>query len=157
MNRLGRQPSTGTGRDWSRTPAAMFACAVLGLASISGLAWSWNRDLRQMGSESAPARSVAALAGASMPARPSEPHRPSRADAIKRIDVNAADLAELDLLPGVGPAIGQRIIDDRRANGPFATIDDLQRVSGIGPRTIEKIRPLAVVGDSAPSPLGSGG
>lgn len=67
-------------------------------------------------------------------------------DATKHIDVNTASLAELDLLPGIGPALGRRIIDYRQKHGPFETVEALQRVSGIGPKTLEKIRPLVVVG-----------
>lgn len=61
------------------------------------------------------------------------------------VDLNTAGVAELDALPGVGPAIAQRIVDHRDLNGPFASVDDLEQVSGIGPATLEKIRPLATV------------
>jgi competence ComEA-like helix-hairpin-helix protein len=61
-----------------------------------------------------------------------------------RIDINSATMAELSLRPGIGPALAQRVIDDRQANGPFASVDDLNRVKGIGNATIEKIRPFAV-------------
>ena len=45
----------------------------------------------------------------------------------------------------MGPAIAQRIIDHREANGPFTSVDGLLEVSGIGPATLEKIRPAATV------------
>lgn len=61
------------------------------------------------------------------------------------IDINTADADQLDELPGVGPAIAQRIIDHREQNGPFTSVDDLAEVSGIGPATLEKIRPQATV------------
>ncbi|MCZ6493570.1 MAG: ComEA family DNA-binding protein, partial [Planctomycetota bacterium] len=61
-----------------------------------------------------------------------------------RIDINSAGLAQLDLLPGIGPGLAQRIATDRLANGRFTSVDDLTRVPGIGPRIIERIRPFAV-------------
>ncbi|GHU90369.1 hypothetical protein FACS1894202_10050 [Clostridia bacterium] len=60
------------------------------------------------------------------------------------VNINTAGLTELQRLPGVGPAIAQRILDDRAANGAYRTVDDLMRVKGIGEKTLEKIRPMAV-------------
>lgn len=60
-----------------------------------------------------------------------------------RIDVNQAGAAELALLPEVGPSMAEAILADRARHGPFATVDDLRRVRGIGPATLEAIRPLA--------------
>jgi len=57
------------------------------------------------------------------------------------VNVNAADEAELMLLPGVGPALAGRIVASRQTSGPFADADDLRRVRGIGPKTVERIRP----------------
>jgi competence ComEA-like helix-hairpin-helix protein len=60
----------------------------------------------------------------------------------KPLDPNQASAAELRLLPGIGPALSQRIVADRRLHGPFGRIDDLTRVRGIGPKTVERLRPL---------------
>ncbi len=60
-----------------------------------------------------------------------------------RIDLNEATVAELTLLPGVGPRLAQRIREDRAAHGPFGTVDDLARVSGVGRGIVERIRPYA--------------
>lgn len=57
-----------------------------------------------------------------------------------RIDINSATWIELSQLEGIGPVIARRIVDDRERRGPFASIDDLQRVRGIGPRTVERNR-----------------
>lgn len=61
------------------------------------------------------------------------------------IDINHASAAELEELPGVGPATAKKIVDDREANGPFASPEDLMRVSGIGEKKFEAMRELVVV------------
>lgn len=61
------------------------------------------------------------------------------------IDVNRADVAELQKLPGIGPKLSQRIADERLLRGPFQNVDDLRRVSGIGPKTLERLRPYVTV------------
>ena len=60
-----------------------------------------------------------------------------------KISINSASAAQLDELPGVGPAIAERIVKWRETNGPFASIDELTEVSGIGPSILEQIRDLA--------------
>ncbi len=66
------------------------------------------------------------------------------------VNINTADLALLDTLPGVGPTTAQRIIDFRETNGPYQIVDDLLKVPGIGPATLERLRPLVTVGDVSP-------
>jgi competence protein ComEA len=61
------------------------------------------------------------------------------------VDLNTADVAELEALPGVGPATAAAIVDHRGANGPFATVDDLEAVRGIGPAKLEAIRDYVTV------------
>lgn len=58
-----------------------------------------------------------------------------------QVDVNAADLPELINIPEIGDTLGQRIIDYRQQNGPFKSVDQLRHIKGIGPKTLEKIRP----------------
>ncbi len=68
-----------------------------------------------------------------------------------QLDINRADTAEWSVLPGIGEMLAQRIVNSRRDNGPFHRHDDLLRVHGIGPRTLDRIRPyLLPVEDSAP-------
>ncbi len=61
------------------------------------------------------------------------------------VNLNTADVTLLDTLPGVGPSTAQRIVADRDANGPFATVEDLGRVSGIGPKKLEQLKDLVSV------------
>jgi competence protein ComEA len=56
------------------------------------------------------------------------------------VNVNTATAAELESLPGVGPATAAAIVDERTRNGPFASIDDLERVPGIGPAKLAALR-----------------
>ena len=65
-----------------------------------------------------------------------------------KIDINHASATELQQLPSVGPVLSQRIIEAREKT-PFRTVDELRRVNGIGPKTLEKIRPFVTVGDVA--------
>jgi competence protein ComEA len=57
------------------------------------------------------------------------------------IDLNSATATQLDALPGVGPATAAAIVAYRRQHGPFAQIDDLANVAGIGPAKLAQIRP----------------
>jgi competence protein ComEA len=57
-----------------------------------------------------------------------------------KVNVNTADRAALEGLPGIGPELAQRILDYRQSHGPFAQIEDLLEVPGIGPGILEKIR-----------------
>ncbi|QNO36667.1 ComEA family DNA-binding protein [Protaetiibacter sp. SSC-01] len=59
-----------------------------------------------------------------------------------RVDLNTADVSTLDTLPRIGPAMAQRIVEWREANGPIRSVDDLLAVSGIGAKTVEALRPL---------------
>lgn len=65
---------------------------------------------------------------------------PSRLLRGLAVDINRASAAELQLLDGIGPALSAAIIADREANGRFTSVDDLQRVRGVGPATIERLR-----------------
>ena len=61
------------------------------------------------------------------------------------VNINTANAAQLTQLPGVGPAIAQKIIDYRTANGPFTSVDDLTKVPGIGAAKLAQIKSHARV------------
>ncbi|MFO7540319.1 MAG: helix-hairpin-helix domain-containing protein [Chloroflexota bacterium] len=67
--------------------------------------------------------------------------------AAERVNINQADEQELQLLPGVGPAMAQRIIEYRESSGPFTSIEEITNVSGIGPTRLEQLRDLITVGE----------
>lgn len=68
------------------------------------------------------------------------------------IDLNTATAADLEVLPRIGPALAQRIIEARDRAGGFTSLDELDAVKGIGPRTLEALRPHVRVGPRAPRP-----
>jgi len=67
------------------------------------------------------------------------------------IDVNRAGAVALQAVPGIGPARAAAIVADRAALGPFEDVDALERVRGIGPATVEHLRPFLTVA-SVPAP-----
>lgn len=62
------------------------------------------------------------------------------------VDLNCAGGTELESLPGIGPATAARIVQDREANGPFRSPDELMRVPGIGPKKFEALKDLVTAG-----------
>lgn len=71
------------------------------------------------------------------------------AEARRVVNVNSADVAQLALLPRVGPSVAQRIIDFRKENGPFKSPEDLMLVPGIGEKTFQLLKPyIAVSGET---------
>jgi comEA protein len=138
---------------WTEGPARWAASIVLGAACLGGLGWSIFGRPVAVGPGGLPARAVTdrSPAAESRDAAAIEAGR-GTAEVIdvvedesyaQRIDVNTAGSAELQLLPGIGPALAERIMQDREANGPFSSVDDLMRVKGIGPRTVARLRDMA--------------
>jgi competence protein ComEA len=69
-----------------------------------------------------------------------------------QIDANSATWVEWGQINGIGDGLARRIVADREQNGPFRSVDDLGRVKGIGPKTLEHLRPwVRVTAESPPS------
>jgi competence protein ComEA len=99
--------------------AAVAALTALGLGAVVGW-WVWQGGLQ---------------------GRLIDIESPRSAPPAFHVDVNTADWPELAQLPGIGKTLAQRIVEVRHADGPFLDHDDLRRVRGIGPKTLEAIRP----------------
>lgn len=111
---------------------------LLGGLSAGGAWWSAASDGQRVAGPAA-----ATLSDRTTAAR--EPGEPGATPVpgTRRIDINTASAAELGLLPGIGPKLAERIIEDRARRGPFESVDALDRVKGIGPRTVERLRAMA--------------
>ena len=84
---------------------------------------------------------IAAAPAAAAPAAASPSAAPAGACAV---NINSADASALQTLPGIGESKAAAILQDRKDNGPFATCDDLDRVSGIGPSTVANLKACCV-------------
>ncbi len=98
---------------------------------------------RPAAQSSVPARPAPALPSARPPARPAQA---GGAGAGSPLDLNRAAPADLERLPGIGPALAGRIVAERSRRGGFRTVEDLLAVQGIGPAILERVRPLVRVG-----------
>ncbi len=67
---------------------------------------------------------------------------------IFQVDVNKADKSELRLIPGIGPALADKIIDKRQELGGFDHLEDLMLVHGIGEKIFQKIKPFLKIENS---------
>jgi competence ComEA-like helix-hairpin-helix protein len=71
------------------------------------------------------------------------------------IDINSANSAQLQEVPGIGPATADKILQMRKSYGAFKSVDDLLSVRGIGPKRLEKMRKYLVAGHALPRKGGS--
>ena len=105
--------------DWTRQPARPIAAAILCILLLAALPTAIARSSPRRTTVSPPAPEM-------------------------RLDINTASRAELMAIPGIGRATANAIIDHRAARGLFPTIESLDAVRGIGPRTIEDLRPFII-------------
>ena len=129
----------GAFREWRRSHESRFEDIVADLESRNAVAA--RTATPSSGLPGAPADS--ASGGPLLRGRDAGPRSGNRAPALapSRIDLDRATASELERLPGIGPGLAARILADRAQRGPYRTPEALLRVKGIGPRTLERIRP----------------
>jgi competence protein ComEA len=66
--------------------------------------------------------------------------------SAQTLNLNSATVQQLESLPGIGPRTAQRIVDYREKNGPFKRVEDLMNVQGIGEKSFLRLKPLVTVG-----------
>ena len=81
-------------------------------------------------------------AGAGRPSNPAEPSEPTEPSGQLLVPVNTAPASELQKLPGIGPKLAEAIIAYRKQSGPFASVEQLIEVKGIGPAKLGRMRPF---------------
>src|SRR5690242_4683542 len=81
------------------------------------------------------------LFAAGLPAKKKPPAIP--------VNLNTATSEELQQVPGIGPVNAEKILQMRKAYGPFKSVDDLRAIKGIGPKRLEKMRKYLVAGKAA--------
>ncbi|MFN3821269.1 MAG: ComEA family DNA-binding protein, partial [bacterium] len=128
---------------------------VLLILASSGYRYLHNRqlekDLQIISASTSSSPVSSALANASDEALPPLfAQKGSSKTPPRLINVNDADRSQLETLPGIGPVKAQAIIDYRQRYGPFRSVDELIKVKGIGPKTLEKIRPFVTISSSDP-------
>ena len=94
---------------------------------------------------SSPSTAPHATTPSSPDAPSTPPSTPSARTDNSLVNINTATRAELELLPGIGPSLAQRIIEHREKFGAFHSVDELDRVKGIGSKILERLRPFVRV------------
>ena len=130
----------------------LLAAAAVTAVVLTGLYSARPLEFYQVTVEATPAPAAASSqaqptqepAGETIPVDTSS-EGPQEVLVEKSVNLNTATLEELDLLPGVGPAIAQRIIDYREQNSGFYDIEEIMEVSGIGEKTFAKLEPYITV------------
>jgi len=141
---IGRSDCPDAGRPWSRGFLARGSTSFVFGAANQG------HPFEPFHEEDSMVRTILSLVALIALAAPVDAQGPttttSAADAARTINLNTATAAELETLPGIGPAMAARILEYREKNGPFQKIEELMNIQGIGERVFLRLRPQLTVG-----------
>ena len=129
------KPGVVTVKEGARTADAVNACG--GLLPTAD-AEKVNMEQVRVPEKAVPETTAAAKSGSVNPAAKSGTS--SKAASSGPVNINTASAEELDTLPGIGPAMAQRIIEFRETEGAFTAIEDIKKVKGIGEAKFEKMK-----------------
>ncbi len=118
------------------------ALLIVGLGSISVRSWWATRALDSLPIIEASLETSALRHADSIAVGLPKPLAPITSLPDPLVFLSSAPPESLELLPGVGPVLATRLVTARRENGPFRSWDDVDRVRGIGPKTIERLQAL---------------
>lgn len=122
---------------WRLTPAPPII-AVEGATTTSGISTTPDKGQDDEDAASHAGRKK----HTKKPPKPKHPRHKKEKPVLKGpLDLNTANLTQLELLPGVGPVMATRIVTFRKDHKGFSSVEQLDDVSGIGPKTLEKLRP----------------
>jgi competence ComEA-like helix-hairpin-helix protein len=121
---------------------ALFFLAAVALLGAGSRAWRGRSvaiDTTALTSQ------IEAIDSVGLRGRPRKARKPATRNPqpVTRVDLDTASAAEIEQLPGIGPALAKRIIKDRESNGPFGCLAALDRVKGVGPALLARIDSLA--------------
>ncbi len=129
-----------------RSPSDLLRMSGIGPATLARFESVLDLSNPPIGSGAAASRASSVSASRPSGALGSSTRVPTAAPVSERLDLNRASAAELQALPGIGPALAGRIVEHRARAGRLRSVDDLLDVSGIGPVTLERLRPLVRAG-----------
>jgi competence protein ComEA len=115
-----------------KTAMAVGLAAIMGLAALGG-----NGLMAQDEGQAVKAPAAKAQAKVRAPK--------TKAPPAAKVNLNSAGADQLQTLPKVGPKVAQRIVEYRNAHKGFKTVDELRNVKGVGPKTLELIRPYVTL------------